>query len=258
MRLFFKPFGHVAANDALRQTLDDGRLADARIADQHRIVFGAARQDLNDAADLFVAADHRIELAAFGLERQVAAVALERLVGAFGIFGRDALVAAHLAQRLQQLVFGQTCVAKEAADFAGRLRHRQQHVLHRRVVVLQRFGFVLGHAHDARQLGRKRDLRRVGTAAAQTRELADGLLGTLRDRFRIGTRRCENVGRDAALLVEQRGQHMLGSRLRVVFVERARIGRVEPVGNALGHLIYVHFSTTIDSRDACLVAGLSC
>ena len=63
MRLSFKPFGHVAAHDALREPFDDRRLADAGLADEHRIVLGAAREHLNDAADLFVAADDRIELA---------------------------------------------------------------------------------------------------------------------------------------------------------------------------------------------------
>ena len=100
--LVFQTFGHVAAHDALRQTFDDRRFADARFADQHRVVFGAAREDLNDATNLFVAADDRIELAALGLEREIAAVAFERLVRAFGVFRGDALVAAHVAQRLKQ------------------------------------------------------------------------------------------------------------------------------------------------------------
>ena len=62
-RLVLQPFGHVAADDALGQALDDGRLADARLADQHRVVLGAPRQHLDDAADLLVAADDRVELA---------------------------------------------------------------------------------------------------------------------------------------------------------------------------------------------------
>ena len=66
MRLFFKTFRHVAAHDALREAFDDGRLADARLADQHRIVLGAPREHLDDAADLLVAADDRIELAVRG------------------------------------------------------------------------------------------------------------------------------------------------------------------------------------------------
>ena len=54
---------HVAIDDAQRQAFDDGRLADAGLADQYGIVLGAARKNLDGAADFFVAADDRIELA---------------------------------------------------------------------------------------------------------------------------------------------------------------------------------------------------
>ena len=83
--LVLQPFGHVAAHDALREAFDDRRLADARLADQHRIVLGAPREHLDDAANLFVAADHRVELALLGLEREIAAVPFERLVRRLGI-----------------------------------------------------------------------------------------------------------------------------------------------------------------------------
>ena len=79
--LVLQPFGHVLADDALRQPFDDGGLADAGLADEHRVVLGAARQHLDDAADLLVAADDRIELALARELGEVAAVALERLVG---------------------------------------------------------------------------------------------------------------------------------------------------------------------------------
>ena len=45
--LFFKLFRHVAVDDAQRQTFDNCGLADTRLADQHRVVLGAARQDLD-------------------------------------------------------------------------------------------------------------------------------------------------------------------------------------------------------------------
>ena len=61
-----EPLGDVAAHDALRQPLDDGGLADAGLADQHRVVLGPAREDADDAADLVIAADDRVELAARG------------------------------------------------------------------------------------------------------------------------------------------------------------------------------------------------
>ena len=79
--LVLEPFGHVLPDDALRQPFDDGRLADARLADEHGVVLGAAREHLDHAADLVVAADDRIELALARELGEVAAVALERLVG---------------------------------------------------------------------------------------------------------------------------------------------------------------------------------
>ena len=64
--LVLQALRHVAVDDAQRQALDDGGLADAGLADQHRVVLGAARQHLDGAADLLVAADHRVELAVAG------------------------------------------------------------------------------------------------------------------------------------------------------------------------------------------------
>jgi hypothetical protein len=54
---------HVALDDLARQALGDRGLADAGIADQQRVVLGAAAQDLDGALDLAVAADQRIDLA---------------------------------------------------------------------------------------------------------------------------------------------------------------------------------------------------
>ena len=71
--------GHVAVDDPLREALDDRRLADAGLADQHRVVLGPAREHLDHAADLLVAADHRVELAGLGVGGQVAAELLQRL-----------------------------------------------------------------------------------------------------------------------------------------------------------------------------------
>jgi ATP-dependent Clp protease ATP-binding subunit ClpB len=91
----------IALDDATSQPFDDGGLAHAGLADQDGVVLGAARQHLDDPADLLVAADDRVELAAAGELRQVAAVLLQRLVGLLGVLRRDALAAAHLLQRLQ-------------------------------------------------------------------------------------------------------------------------------------------------------------
>ena len=82
--LVVEAFRHVAIDDAQRQTFDDRGLADAGLADQHRIVLGAARQHLDGAADLLVAADHRIELAVACRLGEVAGIFLERVIGVLG------------------------------------------------------------------------------------------------------------------------------------------------------------------------------
>ncbi len=87
--------GHVAGDDALRQAFDDGGLADAGLADQDGVVLGAPRQHLDDAADLGVASDDRVDLALAGSGGQVVAVLLQRLEGALGIGRGDPAAAAH-------------------------------------------------------------------------------------------------------------------------------------------------------------------
>jgi len=62
---------------ALRPALDDRRLADARLADQHRVVLGTPLQHLDGAADLIVAAYHRVGLPE--RTRCIDGVLLERL-----------------------------------------------------------------------------------------------------------------------------------------------------------------------------------
>ena len=67
--LALQALGHVARDDALREPLDDRRLPHTRLADQHRVVLRPPREHLDHAADLLVAADDRVELAALGERR---------------------------------------------------------------------------------------------------------------------------------------------------------------------------------------------
>src|SRR5579885_1391030 len=64
---------NVAVGNALRQAFDNRGLSHARFADQHRIVLGAAAQDLNHAFHFIFAPHERIELPLGGRLRQVAA-----------------------------------------------------------------------------------------------------------------------------------------------------------------------------------------
>ena len=69
--LVHEVLGHVAGGDLLGQTLDDGRLAHAGIAQDERVVLGAARKNFHHTLDFLFAADHRIEFAVARLLRKV-------------------------------------------------------------------------------------------------------------------------------------------------------------------------------------------
>ncbi|MNJ32405.1 hypothetical protein D3C77_270700 [compost metagenome] len=75
--------GHLAVDDLARQAFGDGGLADAGIADQQRVVLGAAAQDLDRALDLGLAADQRVDLALAGLLVEVDAIGFQRLAALF-------------------------------------------------------------------------------------------------------------------------------------------------------------------------------
>ena len=62
------------------EALDHGRLADAGLAGQDRVVLAAAHQDVDDLADLLVAAADRIDLALARLLGQVGREPLQRLL----------------------------------------------------------------------------------------------------------------------------------------------------------------------------------
>ncbi len=70
-------FRHGAGDDHLGQALDDGGLADARFAQQDRVVLLPAAEDLDDPFDLVLSTDDRIKLALPGQFGQIAAEAVQ-------------------------------------------------------------------------------------------------------------------------------------------------------------------------------------
>ena len=71
---------HVAPRQADGKAFDDRRLADAGLAGQDRVVLAPAHQDVDDLADLLVAAADGIDLAFARPLGEVGGVALERLL----------------------------------------------------------------------------------------------------------------------------------------------------------------------------------
>ena len=71
--------GNVSLGDAEREPLDDGRLPDAGLAGEDGVVLAAAREDVDDLADLEVAAEDRVDVAGLRASRQVDGVLIQRL-----------------------------------------------------------------------------------------------------------------------------------------------------------------------------------
>ena len=206
--LVVQRLGHVAGDDALGEALDDRRLADARLADQHRVVLGAAREHLDHAADLVVAADHRVELALLGGLGEVAAVLLERLVLVLGVLVGDAVRAADLPATASR-----DLVARGAGVDLRVGGEREQQVLGRHVLVAHR-------ARPRRRRACSSSISAGASAGAAVGVAADGRQGVerlVRARGgppRIGARAAQHRHDDAAVLLEQRGEQVLRVRLR--------------------------------------------
>ena len=201
--------GNVAVHDPLGQALDDRGLADAGLADQHRVVLGAAGEDLDHAADLVVAPDHGVELALVGLLREVAAEALQRLVLLLRVHVGHAVRAADLLDGL-----GDVVALGQAVDGVG---EGEQQVLGGDVLVAELAGLALGGAQDVQQLARGGGLAGAGRDRGQAVERAADLAA---EGARVGAHLAQHGADDPLLLVEQREQQVLGRGLAVAAVGR--------------------------------------
>ena len=75
----FQNVRHVRARDSLRQPFGNRGFAHAGLADQHRVVLGAPRQDLHHPADFVFAPDDRIQLVVPGEAREISRVFFQNL-----------------------------------------------------------------------------------------------------------------------------------------------------------------------------------
>jgi hypothetical protein len=213
------PSGTSPVDHALRQALDDGGLAHARVADQGRVVLGAAGKDLHDAADLFVTSDDRVELALAGRGGQIAPVTLERLVSLFRILGGDALAAAHLSQGAQDGIFGETKLGQAFAFHA--FGQRQQDMLGGDIVVLHAacvaFCGLQGIAGRTRKTYLRRAAVDLGTALQVVIDIAAQTGGAAGD--------LDHDGRDDPFgLLQQRQQQMPGLDILMAQFLSERLG----------------------------------
>ena len=228
--------------DPLGQSLDDRRLSYPRVADQHGIVLRLARQDLDDATDLAVATDHRIEATVPGVRDQVAAVLFECLVGNLRHRGGDPLVASNRGERGQEVIARDARLGQQASGRrpGALVEQSDDKVLHRDVLVLQPLGLFLGRVEEAGQSLGHHHLARCGARTAHRRSAAQLLLDRRAQELGICPRLCEQAWHERVGILEQREEEMLAVDLAVAVTQRLRLRVVQSLLRLLRELVHVH------------------
>ena len=236
---------HIAGHDALRQALDDGGLADARLADQGRVVLGAAREDLDDPLDLLLAADDRVELARARGGGEVDAelvdvgVLLARLVSWRRAGGRA------LRQDVDDLGAHLLEADAEALEHAGRdafalADQAEQQVLGADVVVVEAARFVDGELDDLLGARRQADFADDRPVAA-----ADDELDRRADLVQLDAHVLENLGGDAVAFADQAEEQVLGADVVVVEALGLFLRERQDLARPFGELVEaIHMTRT--------------
>src|SRR6478735_9300868 len=215
---------HLVRGDARGETLDDGGLADARLADENRIVLRTTAEDLHDALDLGLTTDDRVELALLRLLRQVAAELVEQL-RALALLARAALRAAlppagageHADDLVADLLRVRVEVEQDARSDTLVLAHEpEQDVLRADVVVAERQRFAQRELEHLLSAGSERNLS--GRDLVALADDAGDLRAHLLDR---DVERLEHTRSKAFFLAQQAEQDVL--RADVVVLERPRL-----------------------------------
>ncbi len=231
---------HFAVDDALGQALDDGGLADAGFADQHRVVLGPPLQDLDGPADLVVATDHRVELAFLGALGHVDGVLVQRLARLLDVRVVHRFAATQVGHGILQRLARHALAEQQLAE-PGVLVHRGQQyqlagdelvalLLGQAVSLVEQACEILGQVHVA---GRALDLRQrvefFVEAAAQGGDIEADLHQQGLDR--------------TALLLEQGGKQVHRLDGRMVMANGQGLGVGERQLQLAGQTVYSHGSS---------------
>ena len=196
---------HVAVDDLLRQPFDDGRLADARLADEHRVVLRPAAEHLLHALELVVPPDERVEQVLHRGFGQVAAELGEqrRLLDA----RQRRLLVQQLDDVLADGVEPHPLLHEDGGGHAALFaQDAEQQVLGADVVVQQPVGFLGGALEDALGLGAERNFDRGRDLLAEDRPTFDFLADVLEGEVRAS----KNPARQPFSFANQAEKEVLG------------------------------------------------
>ena len=147
--LVFQPLGHVAADYTLCQPFGDGRLADARLANQDGVVLRLAGEYADHVSYLGITPDNGVELVFACALHKVGTVFVERIIGALGVIAGDGR-GLYLAQLRGESVLRDAVGGKDTLYRRGRRGKDTDHqVLDGHVFIAHRLRGLLGGGDDA-------------------------------------------------------------------------------------------------------------
>ena len=249
-RLLSRMSGTSPATMRWARPSDDGRLADAGLADQRRVVLRLPAEDLDDPLDLLLAADDRVELVGAGRLREVDAQGIDRrgLAGSLRLLGRAGggglrQDADHLVADLVQVhAEGLQHARGDALAFA---HEAQQQVLRADVVVAEAPGLVDGQLDHPLRARREPHLADDRAIAAADDELDGGP-----DLRKLHVHVLEHAGGDALSLAHEAEEQVLGADVVVVEPLRLVLRQRQDLARAIRELV-----ETIHPVEFSVVAG---
>jgi hypothetical protein len=238
--LVLQALRHVAIDDAQRQAFDDGGLADAGLADQHGIVLGAPRQDLDGAADLLVAPDDGVELAVARGLGQVAGIFLERFIA---VLGRGAVRLAALPQLgdglLQRLGRDVETFQDRGRGRSRRERQRLQHALGGDEAVAGLLRERGRAVEEARGFRRQVNLPR--TAAFHLGQLGQLGFGFFQRANGVAAAGANEIGGEAFAVIEQHLEQMLRRETLMAAAQSETLRGLNESADSLREFFEFHF-----------------
>ena len=240
--------GNVVVDDVLRETFDDRGLADTGLADEHRVVLGAAAQHLHDPLDLLLTTDDGIELLVACELREIAAELVEHERTRRLVLRRTRTRRTRAGALLATGVAGEQLdhLLADAGEIGAQLHEHlrgnafafaneaEEDVLGADVVVTELQRLAQRELEDLLGTGREGDV--TGRSRSS---VTDDLLDLRANGFERDAERLEGLRRDAFALVDQSEQDVLGTD--VVVIEKAGLLLREDdhpsgsVGEALEH-----------------------
>ena len=241
----------------MRQAFDDGRLADARFAQQHGVVLLAARENLNDALDLVGAADDGVELALAGQFGEVASEAVE--CGRFGLVASGALAgaaASFAATAAAGFAFVRHVVPQQVQDFFAHVfqfesqvhqnlgshaflfaEQPEKQVFGADVIVREVAGFldrILDHL-----LGPRRMRKATHHDLLAARTVLNDLLHFQANLAQVDVEVLENVGGHTRAFLHETEQNVLGPDVLVVEPLSFLVGQLHDLPGSVGEA-FIH------------------